>query len=418
MTLTILFSVLLVFLISLSAFLSCSETSLFSLSSLQIKSYRQSTNSKFNLVASLMARPRDVLVTILMLNVLANILVQNTVSNLFEQYDNWGLKVGVPLGLTLIFGELIPKSIAMPNNTTISPIVAPWVSRAAKGLGPIRRVLTKITNLIARFVIILLRDDQEISPDELRLVLKTSEESGVLLKQERRLVSGALDLLQTKVLEQMKPREEVLFYDIQEPISSLISLLEEKQVTRLPVCDGDLENLIGILSLRQFFLSQNTIQTGKDLIPILKKPYYVPETTKAWALLKIMRERKESLAMVVDEYGSISGLITQEDLIEEVVGEISDVRDVKSTYTRSSEDVIIASGRMELGDFADIFGVRLHSKENIVTLGGWLIEQMGTIPQTGAKYATDEFLFYVLAAEPNRVRRIYVRKLKNRKIHG
>ena len=365
-----------------------------------------------------MARPRDVLVTILMLNVLANILVQNTVSNLFEQYDNWGLKVGVPLALTLIFGELIPKSIAMPNNTTISPKVAPWISRAANALGPIRRGLTTVTNWIARFVFIILRDDQEISPDELRLVLKTSEESGVLLKQERRLVSGALDLLQTKVLEQMKPREEVLFYDIQEPISSLISLLEEKQVTRLPVCDGDLENLIGILSLRQFFLSQNTIQCGKDLIPILKKPYYVPETTKAWALLKIMRERKESLAMVVDEYGSISGLITQEDLIEEVVGEISDIRDVKSTYTRSSEDVIIASGRMELGDFADIFGVKLHSKENIVTLGGWLIEQMGTIPQTGAKYATDEFLFYVLAAEPNRVRRIYVRKLKNRKIHG
>jgi putative hemolysin len=362
-----------------------------------------------------MARPRDVLVTILMLNVLANILVQNTVSNLFEQYDNWALKVGVPLGLTLIFGELLPKSIAMPNNTVIAPKIAPWISRAARGLGPIRRGLTVVTTWISRFVFIILRNDQVISPDALRLVLKTSEESGVLLKQERRLVSGALDLQQTKVLEQMKPREEVLFYDIQEPISTLITLLEEKQVTRLPVCDGDLENLIGILSLKQFFLSQSKIQTGKDLVPILKKPFYVPETTKAWALLKIMRERRESLAMVVDEYGSISGLITQEDLIEEVVGEIADVRDVKSSYTRSSEDVIIASGRLELGDFADIFGIKLQSKENVVTLGGWLTEQMGTIPKTGAKYTTDDFLFYVLAADPNRVRRIYVLRLKHRK---
>jgi CBS domain containing-hemolysin-like protein len=180
------------------------------------------------------------------------------------------------------------------------------------------------------------------------------------------------------------------------------------------VCDGDLENVIGILSVRQFFLSQDKIQKGSDLLPILKKAYYVPETTRAWSLLKMMRERGESLAIVVDEYGSISGLITQEDLIEEVVGEISDARDLKSSYTRSSDDVIIASGKLELAEFNEIFGVDLKSKENNVTLGGWLSEQMNTIPQTGVKYATEEFLFYVLAAEPHRVRRIYVRRLNRR----
>jgi len=362
-----------------------------------------------------MAHPREVLVTILMLNVLSNILVQNTVANLFERYDSWGLKVGLPLALTLIFGELLPKSLAMPNNTTLAPKVAPVISAVAYGLGPIRRQLTRITSFISRFFFIIIRDEVEISPAALQLVLKTSEESGVLLKQERQLVGGALDLLQTKVLERMRPREEVLFYDIQEPLSVLISLFVEKQITRVPVCDGDLENLKGILTTRQFFLSQNIIHISADLLPILRKPYYVPETTRAWTLLNTMRDRGESLAMVVDEYGSISGLITQEDLIEGVVGEISDSRDVKSSYTRSGEDVIIASGKLELSDFADIFGVELESKENIVTLGGWLTEQMGTIPQTGAKYATDQFLFYVLAADPNRVRRIYVRKLKQRK---
>ena len=115
---------------------------------------------------------------------------------------------------------------------------------------------------------------------------------------------------------------------------------------------------------------------------------------------------------MVDEYGSISGLITQEDLIEKVVGEIADFRDAKSLYTRSGENVIIASGKLELSQFAEIFGIELFSKENVVTLGGWLIEQLGTIPQTGTKYATDQFLFYVLAADPNRIRRIYVRKLE------
>jgi len=152
------------------------------------------------------------------------------------------------------------------------------------------------------------------------------------------------------------------------------------------------------------------------LLPILKKPYYVPETTKCWALLQNLRERGESLALVVDEYGSISGLITQEDLIEAVVGEISDKRDTKSLYTRSGPDVIIASGKLELVDFEEIFHIPLKSKENVVTLGGWLIEQLGDIPVAGTKYATDQFLFYVLAADPNRIRRIYVRKLIPRQI--
>lgn len=363
-----------------------------------------------------MARPREVLVTILMLNILSNILVQNTVANLFDQYNSWALKVGVPLGLTLIFGELIPKSIAMPNNTTISPKVAPIISAVATGLGPIRRGLTYITSYISRFFFIILREEQEISPEELQHVLKTSEESGVLLKQERRLVGGALDLIQTKVLERMRPREEVLYYDMQEPLSELISLFVTKQITRIPVCDGDLENIKGILTTRQFFLNQHKITKSADLEPYLRKPYYVPETTRGWTLLKSMRERGESMAIVVDEYGSISGLITQEDLIEGVVGEISDPRDGRSLFTRSGDNVVIASGKLELADFADIFGVELFSKENIVTLGGWLMEQMGTIPQTGATYATDEFLFYVLAADPNRVRRIYVRRVKHRKL--
>lgn len=133
-------------------------------------------------------------------------------------------------------------------------------------------------------------------------------------------------------------------------------------------------------------------------------------------MLSNLREAGESLAIVVDEYGAISGLISQEDLIETVVGEISDRRDPKSSlFTRSSEDVIIASGKLELSTFREIFGIPLKSHENTVTLSGWLIEQLGDIPTPGTKYANDQFLFYVLAADPNRIRRIYVRKLGGRK---
>src|SRR5262249_3370259 len=146
-------------------------------------------------------------------------------------------------------------------------------------------------------------------------------------------------------------------------------LFVDLETTRVPIYDGNLENLLGILTTRRYFFHRDQIQKPADLLSILKKPYYVPETTKAWTLLRILRERGESLAMVVDEYGSISGLITQEDLIEAVVGEITDRRDPKSLYTRSSEDVIIASGKLELSEFEEIFGIPLKSTDNIVTLG-------------------------------------------------
>lgn len=405
---------LLCFLLGFSAFLSGSETALFSLSSLQLKVFKQSKKTRFSMIAHLMERPRDVLVTILMLNMLCNILVQNVVSSIFDRYSEWGLKVGLPLGLTLIFGELLPKSIAIPNNRRIAYRVSPIISKVARFLGPIRKFLTKLTNWISGVFFLVLKDEPEISLDELRHVLKTSEESGVLLKEESRLIGGAIDLQQTLVREQMRPREEIIYYDIRGPISNLIDLFTQLRVTRIPVCEDSLENLLGVLSIQDFFLQSAFIRQGSDLKPILKKAHFVPETMKASALLSMQRSKGIQLSIVVDEYGTISGLITQEDLIESVVGEILDRRGTKSLYTQSSEDVLIASGKMELSDLSDLLGVEFESKENVVTIGGWLIEQMGSIPPTGTKFATDQFLFYVLAADPNRIRRIYIRKLRKK----
>jgi len=408
---TALLIVILIFLLFSSAYFSASETALFSLSPLTIQSYKKSGDSRQALIARMMSRPSEILVTVLMLNILANLLVQNTVSSLFSSFPNWLLKVGVPLVLTLIFGEVLPKSFAMTNNAVVAYRTAPFINSMTRLLRPIRNPLTRATSWISRFLFFFFSKEKEISADELRHVLKTSEESGVLLPQECRLMSGALDLQHSIVKERMRPREEILFYSLHDPLEKLKHIFVDLETTRIPVCDENLDNILGILSTRRFFFHQNNILTPSDLVPILKKPYFVPESTKCWTLLTNLREREESIAIVVDEYGSVSGLISQEDLIEAVVGEISDRRDAKSLYTRSTEDVIIASGKLELSEFREIFGISLKSEENIVTLGGWLIEQLGDIPTPGTKYANDQFLFYVLAADPNRIRRVYVRRL-------
>lgn len=398
-------------LLGVSCFCSLSETALFSLSPLTLKSFRASQQPRLTLIARMMEHPRDVLVTVLMLNTFANILVQNTVSILFSSQPSWLLKVGLPLALTLMLGELLPKSLALPYNVRLAPRVAPTIDWMLAILKPVRRPLTRITSAISHAFFFFLRDEKEISSEELHHVLKRSEESKVLLPEEADLIGGTIDLQNSIVKERMRPREEIHFYDIHESLSLLQRLFVDMEVTRVPICDGPLENLLGILSLRRFFFQGIGIEKSEDLLPILKKPFYVPETTRCWTLLRTLRERGESLAIVVDEYGSISGLITQEDLIEGVVGEIRDLRDSKSLYTRSGDDVIIASGKLELSEFNEVFGAHLKSSENIVTLGGWLIEQLGDIPLAGGQYATDEFFFYVLAAEPNRIRRIYVRRL-------
>lgn len=394
-----------------SAFLSASETALFSLSPLTLKAYKNSPDPKLSSLAQMMERPRDVLVTLLIFNVLANLLVQNIVSSLFSTVSSWGLKVGIPLALTLVFGEVLPKSMAMPRHKAIACRVSPAVGALTKRIAPLRRPLTKATEAISRFFFFFLRKEKAISADELRHVLKTSKETGVLLPQECDLIRGCLNLQDTPVKEYARPREDIVFYSLQEPLETLKHLFVDLEVSRIPVCRERLDDLLGILSARSFFLYQHKVSVPEDLLPILKKPYYAPESMKAWNLLGSLREIGESLAMIVDEYGSISGLASQEDLIETVIGEISDKRDAEKLYTRSSEDVVIASGKLELSLFAQIFGRTLESKENSATLGGWLIEQLGDIPAAGTKYATDQFLFYVLEAEPHRVRRIYVRRL-------
>lgn len=394
-----------------SGFFSASETALFSLSPMQIRGFQRSRSPRLRQIAELVLHPRGLLVTILIMNVLANLLVQNAASSLFAAAPGWLLKVGLPLLLTLLFGEIIPKSVALPNNEQLAHVVAPPIGFLHKVLGPLRRLVTVVTGYVSRFMFFFLQREQEISHAELQHALTLSEERGVLTREEAELVSGYLKIQDVTVKELMRPREDILSFDLSEPLTRLTHLFVEEQVSRLPVCEGGIENLLGVIEADLYFVHRGAIREPRDLLPHVRKPLYVPESMAARSLLSKFDEKGELLALVVDEYGSISGLITREDIVEVIVGEIVDRRDDKVLYTRANRDVVIASGKLELDDFNDLFDVPLESESNLVTLGGWLIEQLGSIPSVGTKLVTDDYLFHVLAAEPNRIRRIYVRRL-------
>ncbi len=402
----------LLMLIFFSGLFSGSETALFSLPSLKVKGFKQDKDPKKQLIAQLLASPRDLLVTIIMLNVIMNILIQNVSSSLFGDFSGWAFTVGFPLVITLIFGEVIPKSVGLVNNLAIARVVAPFISLCQKVLYPLRRILTSSTSLISRCLFFFLRKEGEISIDELQHALRTSRKYGVLNEDEAELVWGYLSLQESSVKERMRPREEVIFFDLEEPLTKLIHLFVDQELSRVPICGGGLDNILGIMTSRVFFLHRPLLKTTEDLRPIIDKPFFVPESIPAKNLLRQFYDKQESLGIVVDEYGSVCGLIALEDLVELVVGDIVDRRDEKSLYTRSGEDVIIASGKLEIALLENIFDIPVASENHMVTIGGYLTEKMGDIPKSGSKLVTDDFLFHVLAADPTRVRRVYIRRLR------
>jgi len=396
-----------------SSFFSLSQIALFSLSSTELKLYKQEKDYRKKLIAKLLAKPRDLLVVILFCDIGANILIQNTSANIFGKYATWFLKVGVPLAITLLLGEMIPKTLGISYNRAVARFVAPMISWLQKVLLPLLRVMTYLTTYISRVLFFFLRKEQEISKEELRHVLQHSKQSGILSVEETKLISGYLALTDCTVKERMHPRDEILYYNIHDPISKLIFLFVDKECSRVPICEEDLQSMRGILSAKTFFLHRNKITKGEDLLAFVEKPYYVPETILARTLLYQFFHNRKVMGIVVDEYGSIAGLITEEDLFEIVVGEITDSRDEKTLYTTAGKDVIITSGKFELSAFAELFHVTLPSENNIATIGGWLTEQLGDIPKSGTKYEWNGFLFQILAADPNRIRRLYIRRIKH-----
>ncbi|MCY3974828.1 MAG: hemolysin family protein [Simkaniaceae bacterium] len=403
--------ILLIFCLFCSAVLSSSETAFFSLSSMRILSYRHSPDRKKQVVANLLLRPRDLLVTLLMFNVLANILIQNIVSALFGTFSGYLLTVGLPLLLTLIFGEVIPKSIAYPMNEEIACTMGSVIGFMQRAVKPLRLIVIRITGAIAYLFSLLFRKERDISVAGLGHARATSENRGTVAARAAPLLPGHPHLAEDPVREVMCPRGEILFFDINTPPDRLLSLFVRRERGRVPVCSGTLENVMGIMEADRFFLHGNRIRRSQDVVPFLSKALFVPESMTCSSALRTLSGKGGGMLIVIDEYGSVAGLVTHEDIYERVIGKIADRRDPAGTYTKLSEDAIVANGKMTLEEFERLFDVRLESPNTMTTVGGWLTERFGDIPETGARDRYAGFSFHILASDRKRVRRVYVRRV-------
>lgn len=337
--------------------------------------------------------------------------MQNVVAQLFSS-GTWLLTVILPLCLTLFCGEVIPKSTAYTINKQTALFVSPLIYRVVRAMRHITRRVSALTFSLSRAVFFFLNDPSSVSRTELMHVLKNSQAKGTIHGAEMEMIEGVLKLSEVNVKEVMSKRSDLIYFDIDRPIEELKALFADQKCSKLPVCRGSLDHVLGILRLEVFYQNFERISKSEDLESILKPPLYIPEHLSAQTLFQDARMRMEDVALAVDEYGFIEGLVTFEDIVEVIVGNIACERDQKSLYTRVGEHVIITSGKLEITQFERIFGCEIEHSSDTVSIGGWLIDQLQEIPKAGQEFRENGFLFHVLSAEPSRIRSLYIRRLE------
>ncbi len=419
MTVSFLFLLLfLAILLGFSAFFSGSETALFSLNRLTVEKLKYTKPERGSIIARLLSKPRRLLVSIVVGNMLVNILSstlgERLSASLFSSGPfssvSWIFSAVVMTFVILIVGEVSPKVLAINKAEKISLAIAPAISVLEKVVAPLRVVVTFVSDLIISiFQHHPMPGDTPLTKEELETALYLGSREGTLNGEEKEMISEIFKLGDKTVRQLMTPRNEIVSFEVDTPLAEIAVVIKEQEYSRIPIYSGKVENVIGILYPKDLVMARARGDERLELGDFLRKPYFVPETMKAARLLKEFLERKIHVALVVDEYGGISGLITLDDLVEEIVGEIIERGEVPPEYTVINTDTVQIKGRLELEFINEEFGLDLAGGKN-VTLGGFLCECLGHIPQSGEVYQDGDIQFTVVDRKSRRIGQVLIQR--------
>lgn len=282
--------------------------------------------------------------------------------------------------ISIVFGELYPKRIALNLKDALAIRTVPFIIALGKIVSPFVWMLSASTNLLSQLTPMTFDDaDEKMTRDEIEYMLSKSEET--LDADEIEMLQGIFSLDELMAREVMVPRTDAFMVDIQDDTQTIIQSILKQNFSRIPVYDGDKDNVIGLIHTKS--LLKEAFASGFDNIVwkrILQDPLFVPETIFVDDLLKEFRNTQRQMAILLDEYGGMAGLVTLEDLLEEIVGEIDDETDRAEVYVHTiGEDTYIVQGTMNLNDFNDYFDVELES-DDVDTIAGYYLTGVGTIP--------------------------------------
>ena len=314
--------------------------------------------------------------------------------------------------ITLVLGELYPKRIALQHSETIAMMVVKPLIVMSKITKPFVWLLSVSVNLLLRLTRQSVDvEDEEFSEDEVMSMLEVGQETGVLKEEGKKMINAIFDFDDKLAYEIMTPRTEVFLIDINDTPDEYLDELMELKYSRIPVYDDDLDNIIGILHIKDYFMkARDDGYEGVDIRSILRKPYFVPESKNIDSLFRDLQRTRNNIAILIDEYGGFSGIVTMEDIIEEIVGEIEDEYDEEESEIEKVDDQIyIISGFTSLDDINEEIGTNLES-ENSETIGGFLIDILGEIPDDDEREQRvieyGNLVFKILSVKERRIEKV------------
>ncbi|WP_088103638.1 hemolysin family protein [Halalkalibacter urbisdiaboli] len=398
-------------LLLLSAFFSSIETAYSSVNKIRLKSYADEDRPGARKALYITDNFDKALSTILVGNNLVNIaaatISAQLATELFGPSRGVFISTFVVTILVLIFGEIMPKSFAKEYAELMALKVSGTLLFLIKILSP----LTWLFLQLRKGMSLLVKNKEQIpsfTEDELKVMLDLSEEEGVLNKKEKELVHRSLDFDDIIVGEILKPRIDIVAIDIDQSIEEIKTTFFKERYSRIPVFDGSIDNIIGILSERDFLTA--LIQKEQvDIQPLLREPLLVVESMKISSLLPELQKNKIHMAIVIDEYGGTAGLITLEDILEEIVGEIWDEHDETVKLVRQIDpETYLFNADYSIDDFAKVTNVHIP-ETSYHTLGGWLVEAFQRIPSSGEEIQYEHLTLRVVEAENRRIRKVKVK---------
>lgn len=390
--------IIIVILTLINAFFSSAEMAIVSLNKNRIKKLVAEGNKKAVLLLKLIEDPTKFLSTIQVGITLASFLSSAAAATgISKELSAYLTQINIPYSeeislisvtlilsyITLVFGELFPKRIALQKSEAIALFSARPILYVSKVANPFIKLLSMSTNILIKLVGLKKEGlDEKVSKDEIKSMVEVGQEHGVINETEREMINSIFEFDDKLASEVMTPRTEVYAINIDNPLGDYLDELIEEKYSRIPVYEDDIDNIIGILYMKDFLVEAKKHGfENVNIKNILRPAYFVPETKNINKLFKELQTSKKRIAILIDEYGGFSGLVSIKDLIEEVMGNISDEYDTDEPEIKKLDDsTFIINGRLALDDFNDYFNTDIESVD-YDTISGFVIDLLGHIPK-------------------------------------
>lgn len=403
--------IIIIILLLLSAFFSSAETAFTMVNKIKIRSLIEDGNKRAITVGKIIDNSGKMLSAILIgnniVNISASALMTSLTIRLLGSYAT-GIATGVMTVLVLIFGEITPKTTATIYAEKFALVYAPVVYFIMFIFTPVIFIIDKLSGVILKLIHVDANNKHnKITEEELRTFVQVSHEDGVIESNEKKIINNLFDFGDTEAKDVMIPRIDMTLADVNTGYDDIIELFRETKYTRIPIYEGNPDNVIGILNIKDLILSQHN---DFNIRSIMRKPFFTYEHKNTSELFNVMQRSSHSISIVLDEYGSTAGMITTEDLLEEIVGEIRDEYDTDETdpFIKVGHYSYLVDGSYKLDDLNDSLNLKFTSQDND-SIGGFIIEKLDRFPDIGEQFDIDNVHFKIERASSNRIELVLIK---------